>query len=111
MLPGAVRRSGPPPSPRRALSRFSPLHPAVWRGGKRASANGGCRLLGIGAVAGFEVAAAAAADGAPVARLAEDRAEDAEAVAEGVEVALAVDALELVARHLGDLHPGAGDPQ
>ena len=59
----------------------------------------------------LELRPALAVDAAPPARLAEDRAEHPEAVAEGLEVALAGDPVLLVARHLGDLHPGAGDAE
>ena len=80
-----------------ALGRLRRL--AAWRSGTSLLDRGGAgdRVLAV--------------DAAAAARLAQDRAEDAEPVAEGVEVAGAGDPLFLVARHLGDLHPGAGDPQ
>src|SRR5689334_24462974 len=45
------------------------------------------------------------------ARLAQDGAEHPETVTEGLQVALAVKAIRLVARYLGDLHAGARDAQ
>src|SRR5205823_11942559 len=51
--------------------------------------------------------AAAAAAGR---QLADDRAHHAEAVAEGLQMTLAVDAIGLIARNLGDPEPGLGRP-